>query len=212
MYQLRSIIVASLLLVTVPAIASTASSNFISSQERGSAIALSQKHLTDHFLVSQAKQEMPIVQTEDWTGKDVELPWNQLALHKTSSGEEKVVFTKSSKFKLGWISSRKERIRTRWTQKNIELFITNGQNCGVFGCLSSDGYGLPKRINVTVNGQDYFLNTVQQNTYELTPELKQAIDRTSGRFTFTIDKRINFEIQEEAVPALKRLFTIEPKV
>lgn len=68
----------------------------------------------------------------------------------------------------------------------------------------------PKRIKITSGGQDYFLKTVEQNTYELTPELKQAINQTSGRLIFKVDERVNFEIQEEAIPGLKNLFTMQP--
>lgn len=161
-------------------------------------------------LVSLDTSGMPIVQTEDWTTKDIKLPWNQVALDKSFGTEELVVFTKSYKFKLGFVSNRKERVHARWTQSSVEIFIMRGRDCGlVFGCESATSYALPKRLKVTVGGQDYFLKTVEQNTYELTPELKQAITQTSGRLTFKVDERVNFEVQEDALPGLKQLFALQ---
>ncbi|MCG9890097.1 MAG: hypothetical protein MH252_03335 [Thermosynechococcaceae cyanobacterium MS004] len=161
-------------------------------------------------LLSLEPSVQPIVQTEDWTTKDIKLPWNQVALDKSFGAEELVVFTKSFKFKLGFASNRKERVHARWTQKSVELAIMRGRDCGLlFGCESATSYGLPKRIKVTVGAQDFFLKAIEQNTYELTPELIQAILQTSGRLNFKVDERVNFEIQEEALPGLKQLLTLE---
>jgi hypothetical protein len=92
-----------------------------------------------------------------------------------------------------------------------EIFVLRGSNCSaVFGCESGDAYGLPKQITATINGKEYILQTVDQNTYGLTPEFKQAISQTSAPPAFKIDKKINFEVKEEALPALKQLFTIQP--
>jgi hypothetical protein len=210
MYQLRSVFVASLLILAVPTIVSTASASIVLSPSDSKTIVLHEAYYLNHFLISQAVQGMPTVQTEDWTKKDAKLPWNQIVLDKSFSNEEQVIFTKSSKYKQEFFSGRKERVRARWTHKNVELFVMNGNNCGIFGCLSSDRYGLPKQIKATVDGQDYFLNTVQQDTYELTPEFKQAIYKASGQFIITVDKKVKFSIQEEAVSALKQLFATQP--
>lgn len=175
------------------------------------AITLPQHNKAQNILVSLEPSGLPIVQTEDWTTKDIKLPWNQVALDKSFGAEDLVVFTKSYKFKMGFVSNRKERVHARWTQKNVEIFIMRGRDCGlVFGCESATSYGLPKRIKITSGGQDYFLKTVEQNTYELTPELKQAINQTSGRLIFKVDERVNFEIQEDAIPGLKNLFATPP--
>jgi hypothetical protein len=154
---------------------------------------------------------VPTVQTEDWTTKDIKLPWNQVAVDKSFGQSELVVFTKSFKFKVGLISNRKERIHARWTTSNVEIFVMRGRDCGLLlGCESGTNYALPKRIKITVGQQDYFLKSIEQNTYALTPEFKQAASQTTGRLTFKIDERVNFEIQEEALPGLKNLFAIQP--
>lgn len=210
MYQLRSVIVASFLLVAAPAIANP-SSNIISSQGGGSAIALPQRHLANHFLLSQSNPSMPIVQEQDWTKKDVKLPWNQLALHKSLGSEEPVVFTKSYKFKVGFFSNSKERVHVRWTQNRAEIAIMFGSNCSpIFGCADGNSYGLPKQITVTISGREYFLSTVDQNTYGLTPEFKQAIAQATDPLVVKIDKKIHFEVKKEAFPAFKQLFAMQP--
>lgn len=168
------------------------------------------KHHTLKTLISLEPSNLPVVPIEDWRVKDAKLPWNQLALHKTPNGEERVVFTKSYKFKTGWLSGRKERIHVRWTQNNVELSIMAGFGCSwVFGCESGISYSPPKQIKVTVSSKDYFLTTVDQNTYGLTPELKQAIAQTSAPLNFRVDERIKFEVKEEAIPALKQLLTFQ---
>jgi hypothetical protein len=210
MHLLRFVTLASLIGLAVPtAIATHPSSAALSPLRSNSYVIKMQQPKVFRILLSLEPSDKPIVQTEDWTTKDVKLPWNQVALDKSFGAEELVVFTKSFKFKLGFVSNRKERVHARWTQKSVEVFIMRGRDCGiVFGCESSTSYGLPKRIKVTVGGQDFFLKTIEQNTYELTPEFKQALQQTSGRFTFKVDERVNFEIQEEAIPGLKQLFAI----
>jgi hypothetical protein len=210
MYQLRSVIVASLILVAVPAIAHP-SSNIMSLQKVEEAISLPQKHFISHFLLSQSNQNLPIIQEQDWTKKDVKLPWNQLALDKFSGVEEPVVFTKSYKFKVGFFTNSKERVHVRWTQNRAEISIMSGSVCSaIFGCAASANYGLPKQISITISGQEYLLRTVDQNTYGLTPELKQAITQATEPLAVKIDKKIHFEIKKEAIPVLKQLFIIEP--
>jgi hypothetical protein len=166
------------------------------------------QHHTLRTLISLEPSNLPVVPIEDWRVKDAKLPWNQLVLHKTPNAEERVVFTKSYKFKVGWVAGRKERIHARWTQNNVELSIMAGFGCSwVFGCDTRVNYAPPKQIKVTVSNKDYFLTTVDQNTYGLTPELKQVITQTSTPLNFRVDERIKFEVKEEAIPALKQLFT-----
>lgn len=212
MNQLRLVTLASLVWFTVPVMAIAASlplSLGAPLPRNDRAVEVPQRTLFK-TLLSLESSAKPIVQTEDWTTKDIKLPWNQVALDKSFGAEELVVFTKSFKFKLGFASNRKERVHARWTQKSVELAIMRGRDCGLlFGCESATSYGLPKRIKVTVGGQDFFLKTVEQNTYELTPEFKQAILQTSGRLDFKVDERVNFEIQEEALPGLKQLLALE---
>lgn len=154
---------------------------------------------------------VPTVQTEDWTTKDIKLPWNQVAVDKSFGQAELVVFTKSFKYKVGWFSNRKERVHARWTTNNVEIFVMRGRDCDLLlGCESGTNYALPKRIKITVGQQDYFLKSIEQNTYALTPEFKQAVSQTNNRLTFKIDERVNFEIQEEALPGLKNLFATQP--
>ncbi len=215
MHPFRSAIIASFVFAggsaTAISLPSQAVSPFNSPLGNSPAITLPQHNKAQNILVSLEPSGLPIVQTEDWTTKDINLPWNQVALDKSFGAEDLVVFTKSYKFKMGFVSNRKERVHARWTQKTVEIFIMRGRDCGlVFGCESATSYGLPKRIKITSGGQDYFLKTVEQNTYELTPELKQAINQTSGRLIFKVDERVNFEIQEEAIPGLKNLFTMQP--
>jgi hypothetical protein len=218
MHPFRSVVIASFVFggvsATAIALPSHAASPFNSPLgNRGDrlAIALPQSNKAQNMLVSLEPSGLPIVQTEDWTTKDINLPWNQVALDKSFGAEDLVVFTKSYKFKMGFVSNRKERVHARWTQKTVEIFIMRGRDCGlVFGCESATSYGLPKRIKISSGGQDYFLKTVEQNTYELTPDLKQAINQTSGRLIFKVDERVNFEIQEEAIPGLKNLFAMPP--
>jgi hypothetical protein len=160
-------------------------------------------------LISLEPSNLTVVSIEDWTSKDAKPPWNQVVLHKTSPAEERVVFTKSYKFKVGWLSNRKERIHARWTQNNVEIFIMAGFNCSpIFGCADGVSYGLPKQIKVTVADKEYALRAVEQGTYALTPELKQAIAQTSAPLNFRVDERIKFEVKEEAFPALKQLFAL----
>lgn len=209
MLQLYSLVITSVFLAALPVSASPSSPSSGSFKEDGLAIASPRPTPTNHFFISQTTQQMPTVQNEDWTKKDVKLPWDRVALDKSSGAGEPVVFTKSYKFKVGFISSRKERVHVRWTQDKAEIYILYGSNCSaIFGCESGASYGLPKQITVTVNRRDYFLSTIDQNTYGLTPELKQAIAQTTGRFSFKIDKKINFEIKEEGVAAIKQLFAI----
>jgi hypothetical protein len=154
---------------------------------------------------------IPTVQTEDWTTKDIKLPWNQVAVDKSFGQAELVVFTKSFKYKVGWFSNRKERVHARWTNNDVEIFVMRGRDCDLLlGCESGTNYALPKRIKITVGQQDYFLKSIEQNTYALTPEFKQVVSQTNNRLTFKIDERVNFEIQEEALPGLKNLFAIQP--
>ncbi len=212
MNQLRLVTLAGLVWVTVPAMATAASLPLtlgFSLQRDDQVIEVQQYH-PSKTLLSLEPAERPVVQTEDWTTKDIKLPWNQVALDKSFGAEELVVFTKSFKFKVGFASNRKERVHARWTQKGVELAVMRGRDCGLlFGCESATSYGLPKRIKVTVSGQDFFLKTVEQNTYELTPEFKQALLQTSGRLNFKVDERVNFEIQEEALPGLKQLLALQ---
>jgi hypothetical protein len=209
MNQLCLVTLASLVWVTAPAMAITAPLLSLGDTlQRDHRVTQGQQRDSSKILLSLEPSEKPIVQTEDWTTKDIKLPWNQVALDKSFGAEELVVFTKSFKFKLGFASNRKERVHARWTQKSVELAIMRGRDCGLlFGCESATSYGLPKRIKVTVDGQDFFLKTIEQNTYELTSEFKQAIEQTSGRLAFKVDERVNFEVQEEALPGLKQLLT-----
>jgi hypothetical protein len=212
MHQFRSVALVSFVLAALPTTAIAVTHPFTSSltsSQSDEYVIREPQHNPSRMLLSLEPSERPIVQTQDWTTKDIKLPWNQVALDKSFGAEELVVFTKSFKFKLGFASNRKERVHARWTQKSVELFIVRGRDCGiVFGCESSTSYGLPKRIKVTIAGQDFFLKTIEQNTYELTPEFKQALQQAAGRLTFTVDERVNFEIQEEALPGLKQLFAL----
>jgi hypothetical protein len=169
---------------------------------------LSQNHALK-TLISLEPSNLTVVPIEDWRVKDAKIPWNQLVLHKTPNAEERVVFTKSYKFKTGWVSGRKERIHSRWTQNNVEISIMAGFGCSwVFGCETGISYALPKQIKVTVADKEYALSTVDQGTYALTPELKQAIAQTSAPLNFRVDERIKFEVKEEAFSALKQLFAL----
>jgi hypothetical protein len=173
--------------------------------------SLLRPHIAPFRVSADPSGTVPTVQTEDWTTKDIKLPWNQVAVDKSFGQSELVVFTKSFKFKVGWISNRKERIHARWTTSNVEIFVMRGRDCGLLlGCESGTNYALPKRIKIAVGQQDYFLKSIEQNTYALTPEFKQAVSQTANRLMFKIDERVNFEIQEEALPGLKNLFASQP--
>lgn len=203
------ILMSSILLNIVPATASPISQSSTLFKNDRTSITTSQTPLNS-FKISQVPQDTPIVQIKDWTIKDAKLPWNQLALDKSSGAGEPVVFTKSYKFKVGFFSNHKERIHARWTQNKVEIAVMYGSTCSpIFGCADSASYALPKQIAVTINGRDYFLNRVDQNTYGLEPELKQTISQTSGKLAFKLSEKLKFEVKEEAVPALKRLFAMQ---
>jgi hypothetical protein len=159
--------------------------------------------------VTKNSDGITIIKAEDWTLKDINLPWNQVVLDQSWSENNYVVFTKSFKFKVGFLEPhKKERIHARWTQNQVEIFVMRGRSCGlVGGCLSSDSYLLPKRIRLTVEGQNYFLVSSQANTYEVTTELKNILAniKTETTINVRLDERINFELKLDAVKALSQL-------
>jgi hypothetical protein len=208
MNQLRVVTLASLMSIAVPLNAIALPSSQIHPLHQESQNREFLRHHALKTLISIEPSNLTVVPIEDWRVKDAKLPWNQLVLHKNPNAEERVVFTKSYKFKVGWVAGRKERIHARWTQNNVELSIMAGFGCSwVFGCEAGVNYAPPKQIKVTVSNKDYFLTTVDQNTYGLTPELKQAITQASAPLNFRVDERIKFQVKEEAIPALKQLFS-----
>jgi hypothetical protein len=209
MNRLSLVVLASLVSIAVPfnAIAIPSSPMYLQQENQNS--QLLQRHSLN-TLISLEPSNLPVITIEDWTVKDAKLSWNQLALHKTATKEELVVFTKSYKFKVGWFSGRKERIHSRWTQNNVEIAIMAGYNCSaLFGCADGMSYGLPKQIKAVVGDKEFLLSTVAQGSYGLTPELKQAIAQTSTPLNFRVDERIKFQVKEEAIPALKQLFALQ---
>jgi hypothetical protein len=152
-----------------------------------------------------------VVNVEDWGKKDIKLPWDQVVLDQSFGSNEYVVFSKAFKFKVGWVSNRKERIHVRWTQNQVELFVFRGLNCSLlFGCETGTSYLLPKRIKISLDSQDYFLKSVDANTYALTPEFKTALVNNNSvtAASIRLDERINFELEAPTRTALHQLMMV----